>query len=216
MGFRLAHPAHWPVRTLIARRAEVIAVSEQNAAIEEKGAVLAVVPVFYKGRGLARIKLASFPQMGPSLSPKWTNQTSCWAGGDKPLLWFPPDMTPSKSICTVHNRYTQPWFSHHLRKPWDPTATEQSGVYPHGSVLTCKYSSEEKKKIQYHKWFEKWKRDVSLNINPSYKLFRTLQTRSLTSMVISSDLMAMNYTNRGTNTKWDRKECLPNLSSSLS
>jgi len=31
--------------------------------------------------------------------------------------------------------------------------------------------------------FEKLKRDVSLNINPSYKLFCTLQTRSLTSMV---------------------------------
>lgn len=146
MGFRLAHPAHRPVRTLIAPRAEVIAVSGQNAAIEEKGAVLAVVRVFYKGRGLARIKLASFPQMGPSLSPKWTNQTYYWVGGDKPLLWFPPDTTPSKSICTVHNnRYTQPWFSHHLQKPWDPTATEQSGVYPHGSVLKCKYSSEEQK-----------------------------------------------------------------------
>lgn len=70
MGFHLAHPAHRPVRTLVAQRAEVIAVSDQNAVIEEKGAVLAVVRVYYKGRGLARIKLASFPQMGPSLSPK--------------------------------------------------------------------------------------------------------------------------------------------------
>ncbi|KAI2666267.1 Serine/threonine-protein kinase BRSK2 [Labeo rohita] len=70
MGFRPAHPAHRPVRTLGARRAEVIAANEQSAAIEEKGAVLAVVRVYYKGRGLARIKLASFPQTGPSLNLK--------------------------------------------------------------------------------------------------------------------------------------------------
>lgn len=70
MGFRLARPAHRPGRTLVARRAEVIAVSEQSAAIEEKGAVLVVVRVYYKERGLARIKLASCPQMGPSLNLK--------------------------------------------------------------------------------------------------------------------------------------------------
>jgi len=35
-------------------------------------------------------------------------------------------------------------------------------------------------------------------------------------MVKSSDLMAPNYRNWGTNTKWDRKECLPNVSPSLS
>lgn len=217
MGFRLAHPAHPPVRTLIARRAEVIALSEQSAAIEEKGAVLVVVRVFYKGRGLARIKLASFPQMGPSLSPKWTNQTSCWAGGDKPLLWFPPDMTPSKSICTqqVYSALIFTSLAETLGSNCDRTVRSVS-------TWKCSYMQifiwrKKKYNILFrNKWFEKWKWDVSLNINPSYKLFRTLQTRSLTSMVISSDLMAMNYTNRGTNTKWDRKECLPNLSSSLS
>lgn len=67
MGFRLAHPAHQPVKTLDVRRAGAIVASERN---EEKGAVLGVAEAFYKEKGLARIKLVSFPQMEPSLSPK--------------------------------------------------------------------------------------------------------------------------------------------------